>query len=309
MVGTRRWRCRRSSGLEARDSQLGPRQLVDLVGRPSDRVSPPFHRRHRPDAPTLSECSGGHGCLIRLLKSDVSGIVRRRGACGRVVHAGMLLCPPMQSSILPASARDSLSTPTSSESALEALPPAVRPLRADRVFELEEHAPVSDATPPTTNEMSATLSRSPYPDSSAHSAFAPNLTVLRTARCRRHMALEPPRNGTARLTERAHVRDEQRRCGRARRRGQSSRTDCSWLSVGPPLRYALQRTAFASLANRSSPHAAAHEVAHLIIPQYGHSSEGLMKAVWDVRDYLMAAQGRLRFSEQQAARIRAALAP
>jgi hypothetical protein len=56
-------------------------------------------------------------------------------------------------------------------------------------------------------------------------------------------------------------------------------------------------------------HAAAHEVAHLIIPQYGHSSEGLMKAVWDVRDYLMAAQGRLRFSDEQAALIRAALAP
>jgi hypothetical protein len=55
-------------------------------------------------------------------------------------------------------------------------------------------------------------------------------------------------------------------------------------------------------------HAIAHEVAHLIIPQYGHSSEGLMKAVWDVRDYQIAAQGRLCFSAEQAALIRAALA-
>ena len=55
-------------------------------------------------------------------------------------------------------------------------------------------------------------------------------------------------------------------------------------------------------------HAIAHEVAHLIIPQYGHSSEGLMKAVWDVHDYLIAAQGQLRFSDEQGPLIRAALA-
>jgi hypothetical protein len=55
-------------------------------------------------------------------------------------------------------------------------------------------------------------------------------------------------------------------------------------------------------------HAIAHEVAHLIIPQYGHSSEGLMKAIWDRGDYVRAAQGQLRFSREQAALIRAALA-
>jgi hypothetical protein len=55
--------------------------------------------------------------------------------------------------------------------------------------------------------------------------------------------------------------------------------------------------------------AIAHEVAQLIIPQYGHSSEGLMKAAWDAPDYRMATQGQLRFSDEHGALIRAALAP
>jgi hypothetical protein len=55
-------------------------------------------------------------------------------------------------------------------------------------------------------------------------------------------------------------------------------------------------------------HAAAHEAAHLLIPQYGHSPDGLMKVRWDGRDYTSAAQGQLGFSDKQAALIRAALA-
>jgi hypothetical protein len=56
-------------------------------------------------------------------------------------------------------------------------------------------------------------------------------------------------------------------------------------------------------------HAIAHEAAHLLIPDYRHSHGGLMRPAWDGPDYISAAQGQLRFSEQQAARMRAALAP
>jgi hypothetical protein len=70
----------------------------------------------------------------------------------------------------------------------------------------------------------------------------------------------------------------------------------------------------AASRNSSDPdvvlgHTIAHEVAHLIIPRYEHSSEGLMKAVWNAYDYGIAARGYLRFSDEQAALIRAALAP
>ena len=54
-------------------------------------------------------------------------------------------------------------------------------------------------------------------------------------------------------------------------------------------------------------HAMAHEVAHLLMPRYEHSSAGVMKAVWDSHDYVLAAQGQLRFSDAQAALIREVL--
>ena len=55
-------------------------------------------------------------------------------------------------------------------------------------------------------------------------------------------------------------------------------------------------------------HTIAHEVAHLLIPDYGHSRKGLMRAVWDGLDFMSAAQGQLVFSDEQGALIRGALA-
>jgi hypothetical protein len=54
-------------------------------------------------------------------------------------------------------------------------------------------------------------------------------------------------------------------------------------------------------------YAIAHEAAHVLLPTYGHSRAGLMKAVWDGPDFIRAAQGRLVFSDEQAALIRTAL--
>jgi hypothetical protein len=55
-------------------------------------------------------------------------------------------------------------------------------------------------------------------------------------------------------------------------------------------------------------HTIAHEAAHVLLPYYGHSRDGLMRAVWDGPDLVRAAQGRLVFSDEQAALIRATLA-
>jgi hypothetical protein len=51
--------------------------------------------------------------------------------------------------------------------------------------------------------------------------------------------------------------------------------------------------------------AIAHEVAHLLLPDGGHSSAGLMRACWTRDDFQRAEQGLLLFSTEQAAQIRA----
>lgn len=55
--------------------------------------------------------------------------------------------------------------------------------------------------------------------------------------------------------------------------------------------------------------AIAHEVGHLLLPGRPHSPEGLMRAFWDRDDFCRANQGQLRFSAQQAMRIRIGLEP
>lgn len=53
--------------------------------------------------------------------------------------------------------------------------------------------------------------------------------------------------------------------------------------------------------------AIAHEIGHLLLPYGSHSSSGLMKAVWDNRQFFLARGGLLRFTAQQAALIRSHL--
>jgi type IV pilus biogenesis protein CpaD/CtpE len=53
-------------------------------------------------------------------------------------------------------------------------------------------------------------------------------------------------------------------------------------------------------------HAMAHEIGHLLLP-HGHSDVGLMRADWNAADLRDAAGGRLNFTAEQAAFIRARL--
>ena len=50
--------------------------------------------------------------------------------------------------------------------------------------------------------------------------------------------------------------------------------------------------------------AIAHELGHLLLPGEAHSATGLMRASWQRDDFGRANQGQLRFSAEQAARIR-----
>ncbi len=68
-------------------------------------------------------------------------------------------------------------------------------------------------------------------------------------------------------------------------------------------RYAVSPTAVLACA-------IAHEFGHLLLPggtRAGHSPAGLMRASWDRDDFHRSDQGLLRFSPDQAARIRRSL--
>ena len=52
-------------------------------------------------------------------------------------------------------------------------------------------------------------------------------------------------------------------------------------------------------------HFMAHELGHLLLPQYAHSSTGLMRAQWNRDDLERAQHGRLGFTPEQATLIRA----
>src|SRR5262245_37647842 len=51
-------------------------------------------------------------------------------------------------------------------------------------------------------------------------------------------------------------------------------------------------------------HFMAHEVGHLLLPQYAHSPTGLMRAQWSREDLERAQYGRLGFTPEQATQIR-----
>jgi hypothetical protein len=54
--------------------------------------------------------------------------------------------------------------------------------------------------------------------------------------------------------------------------------------------------------------ALAHEIGHVLMPDVGHSQEGLMRACWNSDDFHRADRGQLRFMPAQVARIRASVA-
>ncbi len=53
--------------------------------------------------------------------------------------------------------------------------------------------------------------------------------------------------------------------------------------------------------------AISHEIGHLLLPE-GHSTAGLMKSEWEVRDFVMARRGVLLLSAEEGLRIRDSLA-
>ena len=51
-------------------------------------------------------------------------------------------------------------------------------------------------------------------------------------------------------------------------------------------------------------HFMAHELGHLLLPQYSHSATGLMRAEWNREDLERAQHGLLRFTAEQATLVR-----
>ncbi len=80
---------------------------------------------------------------------------------------------------------------------------------------------------------------------------------------------------------------------------------------GTPAAYVFYRRAAAQADRYNVPAAIvlasvmAHEVGHLLLPTIGHAREGLMRACWDDAEFARAAAGRLRFSLEEGAAIRA----
>ena len=52
-------------------------------------------------------------------------------------------------------------------------------------------------------------------------------------------------------------------------------------------------------------HGIAHEMGHLLIPLVGHEPAGIMRGDWDPADWQGMAVGRMRFTAQEASRMRA----
>lgn len=84
-----------------------------------------------------------------------------------------------------------------------------------------------------------------------------------------------------------------------------------WTPNGTPAVYLFYRRVeaeaerhFVSIASVLAC-ALAHEVGHVLLPERGHSQDGLMRAAWNGDDFHRADRGQLRFLPEQAAVIRA----
>ncbi len=86
-----------------------------------------------------------------------------------------------------------------------------------------------------------------------------------------------------------------------------------WTARGTPVVYMFYRRVEAEAARYAVSVdlvlacALAHEIGHVLMPERGHSREGLMRACWGKDDFHRADQGQLRFSADEAARIRTRL--
>ena len=86
-----------------------------------------------------------------------------------------------------------------------------------------------------------------------------------------------------------------------------------WTASGTPVVYVFYRRVEAEAARYAVSVALvlacalAHELGHVLMPERGHSRQGLMRACWGQDDFLRANQGQLRFSADEAARMRTRL--
>jgi hypothetical protein len=86
-----------------------------------------------------------------------------------------------------------------------------------------------------------------------------------------------------------------------------------WTARGTPVVYLFYRRVEAEAARYAVSIALvlacalAHELGHVLMPERGHSGAGLMRACWGQDDFHRADQGQLRFSADEAARIRTSL--
>lgn len=70
--------------------------------------------------------------------------------------------------------------------------------------------------------------------------------------------------------------------------------------------YRIERTAHRAAVDPALVlgHVLAHEIAHVLIPEARHGPSGLMREVWRSVELVDAAQGQLRFADEEASEIR-----
>jgi hypothetical protein len=84
----------------------------------------------------------------------------------------------------------------------------------------------------------------------------------------------------------------------------------TWTPTGTPAVYVFYRRVEAEAARHSVSVAfvlactLAHELGHVLMPERGHSQDGLMRACWSGDDFHRADRGQLRFLPEQVALIR-----
>ena len=83
----------------------------------------------------------------------------------------------------------------------------------------------------------------------------------------------------------------------------------TWTPTGTPVVYVFYRRVAAEAARYSVSVAfvlacaLAHELGHVLMPERGHSRDGLMRACWNGDDFQRADRGQLRFLPEQVALI------
>jgi hypothetical protein len=110
-----------------------------------------------------------------------------------------------------------------------------------------------------------------------------------------------------------HIILVDRESGVLRRRPDAVLGATMWTNNGTPAVYVFYRRVEAEARRHGVSVslvlacALAHELGHVLMPDRGHSPEGLMRACWNGDDFHDANRGQLRFNAEQGEVIRAAV--